>query len=151
MGEFNGLLLPYKRYYLTGAKVRPETPLYQVGPYEFNWLLHKKTLVEEFQEEMPPQLPCQIEIHTFADVHKYADTDNPRNLLGVIVHAFPIKTLGQKNTVRDLVIVNEEEKPLLLTLWNQFETEDDVGQNLANTIASGNIVLSMRIKVTTFN
>ncbi|CAA0811066.1 Unknown protein, partial [Striga hermonthica] len=68
-----------------------------------------------------------------------------------IVHAFPVKTLGKKNTVRDLAIVNEEEKPLLLTLWNQFETEDDVGQNMANTVASGNIVLSMRTKVSTFN
>ncbi|GER33908.1 replication factor A protein 1, partial [Striga asiatica] len=85
MKEFDDLLLPYKRYYLTGAKVRPETPLYQVGPYEFNWLLHKKTLVEEFEEEVPPQLPCQIEVHPYtenkANVAKlveegvYRDTD----------------------------------------------------------------------------
>ncbi|GER55565.1 replication protein A 70 kDa DNA-binding subunit [Striga asiatica] len=43
------------------------------------------------------------------------------------------------------------EKPVLLTLWNQFETEDDVGQHLANTVLAGNIILSMRIRVTTFN
>ncbi|GER32496.1 replication protein A 70 kDa DNA-binding subunit [Striga asiatica] len=43
------------------------------------------------------------------------------------------------------------EKPVLLTLWNQFETEDDIGQHLANTVAAGNIILSMRTRVTTFN
>ncbi|GER34166.1 NADH:ubiquinone oxidoreductaseintermediate-associated protein 30, partial [Striga asiatica] len=68
----------YRRYLFTDGEVRLETPLYQVGPYEFNWLLHKKTLVEEFEEEVPPPLPCQIEIHAFEDLHRYADTENPR-------------------------------------------------------------------------
>ncbi|GER29384.1 replication factor-A protein 1-related [Striga asiatica] len=50
MEEFDGMLLLHKRYYLTGAK-----------------------------EEVPPQLPCQIEVHPFVDLHKYADTENPRS------------------------------------------------------------------------
>ncbi|GER49321.1 serine--tRNA ligase [Striga asiatica] len=76
--EFAELLMPYKRYYLTGAKVRPEVPLYQVGDYKYNWLINTRTYAEEYQEAIPPQLPCLIDVHAFANIHKYADTDNPR-------------------------------------------------------------------------
>ncbi|GER30341.1 replication protein A 70 kDa DNA-binding subunit B [Striga asiatica] len=79
INEFDELLMPYKRYYLSGAKVRPEVPLYQVSDYKYNWLIVSGTNVEEYQESLPPQLPCHIDIHTFADIHKYADTDNPRS------------------------------------------------------------------------
>ncbi|GER43330.1 replication protein A 70 kDa DNA-binding subunit A [Striga asiatica] len=142
------LLMPYKRYYVSGEKVRPEIPLYQVGDYKYKWTLVKGTNVEEYEEPLPPQLPCSIEIHPFANLHKYADTENPRNLLAVVVRAFPIKTIGA-NTTRELIIVNKEMKPMLLTLWNQFET--DHGTTLANTIASANILLVMRSRVTTFH
>ncbi|GER33943.1 replication protein A 70 kDa DNA-binding subunit A [Striga asiatica] len=145
INEFDELLMPYKRYYLSGAKVWPEVPLYQVSDYKYNWLIVSGTNVEEDQESLPPQLPCHIDIHTFADIHKYADTDNPR----IVVHAFPVRNLGKNNKTRDLVIVNQEEKPMLLTLWNQFE--NDEGLHLANTVAAGNVLLAMRIKVTTFN
>ncbi|GER28242.1 replication protein A 70 kDa DNA-binding subunit B [Striga asiatica] len=118
------LLMPYKRYYVSGAKVRPEIPLYQVGDYKYKWTLVKGTNVEDYEEPMPPQLPCSIEIHQFANLHKYADTENPRNLLAVIVHAFPKRTVGT-NTTREVIVINEEMKPMILTLWNQFEKDDD--------------------------
>ncbi|CAA0816378.1 Unknown protein [Striga hermonthica] len=142
------LLMPYKRFYVSGARVRPEIPLYQVGDYKYKWNLVKGTNVEEYEEPLPPQLPCSIEIHPFANLHKYADTENPRSLLAVVVHAFPIKTVGS-NTTRELIVINEEMKPMLFTLWNQFNKDE--GETLANTIASANIVLAMRSKVSTFH
>ncbi|GER30848.1 replication protein A 70 kDa DNA-binding subunit, partial [Striga asiatica] len=48
--EFDELLMPYKRYYLSGAKVRPDVPLYQVSDYKYNWLIVLGTNVEEYQE-----------------------------------------------------------------------------------------------------
>ena len=40
-------------------------------------------------------------------------------------------------------------RPMLLTLWNEFEANE--GAQLANTIANNNIIIAMRVKVTTFN
>ncbi|GER47324.1 replication protein A 70 kDa DNA-binding subunit A [Striga asiatica] len=142
------LLMPYKRYYVSGAKVRPEIPLYQVGDYKYKCILVKGTNVEDYEEPLPPQLPCSIEIHPFAILHNYADTENPRSLLAVVVHAFPKRTVGA-NTTRELIVINEEMKPMILTLWNQFEKDD--GPTLTNNIAAANIVLAMRSRVTTFH
>ncbi|GER31307.1 replication protein A 70 kDa DNA-binding subunit B [Striga asiatica] len=86
------LLMPYKRYYVSGAKVRPEIPLYQVGDYKYKWTLVKGTNVEEYEEPLPPQLPCSIEIHPM--------------------------------------------KPMLLTLWNQFETDHGDNKSLWSATCS---------------
>ncbi|CAA0843264.1 Syntaxin-22 [Striga hermonthica] len=147
INEFKSLLLPYKRYYISGAIVRPENPVYQVGDYKYNWLLQMDTLVEEFTEPIPPQLPCQIDIHQFKDLHKFADTENYRNIIAVVVHAFPAKHLGD-TTARDIVLINQEKKPILLTLWNEFEAEN--GPQLSSSVATGNIVLAMMVRVSTF-
>ena len=37
---------------------------------------------------------------------------------------------------------------MALTLWNEFKQNE--GTLLANTIASGNVLIAMRLKVTTF-
>ncbi|GER24484.1 replication protein A 70 kDa DNA-binding subunit [Striga asiatica] len=97
INEFDELLMPYKRYYLSGAKVRPEVPFYQVSDYKYNWLIVSGTNVEEYQESLPPQLPCHMDIHTFADIHKYADTDNPRSeskLVGLAEKSNSFTTTG---------------------------------------------------------
>ncbi|GER35116.1 mitochondrial import inner membrane translocase [Striga asiatica] len=65
--------------YSVMERSKPHCTKLALTNYEFNWLLHKKTLVEEFQEKVSPPLPCQIEIHAFVDLNKYADTENPRS------------------------------------------------------------------------
>ncbi|GER28427.1 replication protein A 70 kDa DNA-binding subunit, partial [Striga asiatica] len=87
-----------------GQKARC-TKLYQVGPYEFNWLLHKKTLVEELQEEVPPPLSKSKFIRLW--------------------------------TCTNTQIQKTPEKMMLVN-------------NLANTVAAGNIILAMRTRVTTY-
>ncbi|CAA0823249.1 Unknown protein [Striga hermonthica] len=146
INQFTDMLLPYKRYYLTGI-APPEKASFKVGDYDYNWLLVNGTYAEDFMESIPPQFPCHIELHRFEDLHKFADTGHLKKLqayFGVVVHALPVKKSGENNTSRDLVIINEVKKPLLLTLWNQFETQE--GQQLETSMSAGNILLTMRVK-----
>ncbi|GER39455.1 replication protein A 70 kDa DNA-binding subunit B [Striga asiatica] len=161
--EFAKLLLPYKRYYLSGAKVRPEIPLYQVGDSRYNWLIVTRTHTEVYQESLPPQLLCKIDIHTFANIHKYADTENRRSEFIVQIHTTYHATLVYNFQVNNMhnSIPNfrfffphhllsgqdSREKPMLLTLWNQFE--EDKGAHLANTVSAGNTDSSHCLKRTT--
>ncbi|KAL3506844.1 hypothetical protein ACH5RR_032226, partial [Cinchona calisaya] len=63
----------------------------------------------------------------------------------VVVHAFPTKERRIGNsTTRDFVVVNEEKKNMLLTMWNEFEDID--GTKLADTIATVPLIIAMRIK-----
>ncbi|CAA0840024.1 Unknown protein, partial [Striga hermonthica] len=70
-------------------------------------------------------------------------------VMGIVVHALSPKDLSSKPNTKNLVIVNAENKPMILTLWNEYAHQE--GEQLANTVPTGNIVIAMRVRVTTFN
>ncbi|CAA0841939.1 Unknown protein [Striga hermonthica] len=142
-------IIQYKRYYVSGARVQPANPQFQISEYAFTWSLQKGTLVEPFPEKLPPQLPCKIQLQEYAKLRAFAETDHLQNVIGVVVHALPPKNLSAKSTTKELIIVNAENKPMILTLWNEFAKEE--GAQLASTLPTGNIIVAMRVRVTTFN
>ncbi|GER24948.1 ATP-dependent DNA helicase PIF1 [Striga asiatica] len=100
-------MVSYKRYNVSNAIVSPVDPRYQVSDYAYKWTLKKSTLMEAYEEPMPPQFPCHIEIQQFQNLYQFADTENLQNIMGVVVHALHVKGTGKSRT-RDIVIVNEE-------------------------------------------
>ncbi|CAA0842773.1 Unknown protein [Striga hermonthica] len=98
----------YKRYYVSGAGVQPANPLYQISDYAFTWTIQKGTLVEEYPEKLPPQLPCKIHLQEYGKLRMFAETETLQNVMGVVVHALPRKDVSSKSNTRDLVIVNAE-------------------------------------------
>ncbi|CAA0819352.1 Unknown protein, partial [Striga hermonthica] len=144
---FDDLLMPFKRYYVSNAAVKVVLPMYKIGSYPYSWTIKSKTPVEEIAEPIPPMLPCPIELTNFKHLFKYAETEIVQNVMGVVVHVFPLK--AGKNQTRDIVIVNEEKICMLLTLWSDYCLHE--GSQLANTMASCNVIVAMRVKVTTFN
>ncbi|XP_027168908.1 replication protein A 70 kDa DNA-binding subunit B-like isoform X1 [Coffea eugenioides] len=146
---FANLLQPFKRYYITGGTVKKQDAKYKVSDYQFSWVLHNKTLVEEYVEPNPPMLPCTFEFTKFEDLFRFADTENVQNLQAVVVTAFATKEQNNGCTTRDFIVVNEEKKPMLLTLWNEFEQNQ--GTQLANSIGNANVIIGMKLKITTFN
>ncbi|XP_071919621.1 replication protein A 70 kDa DNA-binding subunit B-like isoform X3 [Coffea arabica] len=93
-------------------------------------------------------LLCIFELTNFSDLHKYADSDN-LYIRGFVVHAFPVKQADPDCASRDIIIVNEEKKLMLMTLWNEFE--HDEGSKIADMISTAPLIIVLRVKVTTFN
>ncbi|XP_071906006.1 replication protein A 70 kDa DNA-binding subunit B-like [Coffea arabica] len=127
---FVGMLMPFRRYYISSAALQKAEPRYK------------------YVEQVPPVIPCHFELTAFENLFKFADTENLQNIQGIVMHAFPLREQGLDSTTRDLVVINQEKRPMLLILWNEFEANE--GAQLANTIAN-NIIIAMRVKVTTFN
>ena len=73
---FANLLQPFKRYYITGGTVKKQDAKYKISDYHFSWVIHNKTLVEEYVEPNPPMLPCTFEFTKFEDLFRFADTEN---------------------------------------------------------------------------
>ncbi|XP_071927541.1 replication protein A 70 kDa DNA-binding subunit B-like [Coffea arabica] len=143
------MLIPFRRYYISSAALRKAEPRYNVNDYLYSWVIHNITLVEEYVEQVPPVIPCHFELTAFENLFRFADIENLQNIQGIIVHVFPSRERSLDSTTRDLVVINQEKRPMLLTLWNEFEASE--GAQLANTIANNNIIIAMRVKVTTFN
>nr|XP_027076920.1 replication protein A 70 kDa DNA-binding subunit B-like [Coffea arabica] len=146
---FANLLQPFKRYYITGGTVKKQDAKYKISDYHFSWVIHNKTLVEEYVEPNPPMLPCTFEFTKFEDLFRFADTENVQSLQAIVITAFATKEQNNGSTTRDFIVMNEEKKPMLLTLWNEFEQNQ--GTQLANSIGNANVIIGMKLKITTFN
>ncbi|XP_027177835.1 replication protein A 70 kDa DNA-binding subunit B-like [Coffea eugenioides] len=112
-------------------------------------ILNYKTLIENYAEPVPPMLPCVFELTNFSDLHKYADSENLCNIRGFVIQALPVKQTDLDSSSRDIIVVNEEKKLMLMTLWNEFEYDE--GSKIADTISTAPLIIALRVKVTTFN
>lgn len=105
---FAGMLLPFRRYYISSASLRKSDLKYRVSDYPHSWVIHNRTLIEEYAEQAPPPIPCHIDLTEFKNLFRFADTENLQNVMAVVVHAFPPKEQGLDSTTRDFVLINEE-------------------------------------------
>ncbi|CAH1413861.1 unnamed protein product [Lactuca virosa] len=142
---FENTFKPYNRYQISNANLRLTEPRFQLDSYEFSWTLTKQTLIEPIEEQTPPPLPCQFHFTPFSELYKYAD------VRGVVIKCFPIQHVkkgSETSSKRDVIIVNEEKKLLILTLWNPIDEIE--GNALVKITNTGPLVFAMRVNVTTF-
>ncbi|CAI9298596.1 unnamed protein product [Lactuca saligna] len=141
----------YKCYRISNAKLIPTEPRYRLSSYEHSWSLTKHTLVEPQPELSPPPLPCLFTFTPFSQMFKYADAGNNQNVRGVVIKCFPSQQIDQgakTSSKRDVIIVNEEKKLLILTLWDSLN--DNEGKAIEELTQNGPMIFAIRVKVTTF-
>ncbi|CAH1412172.1 unnamed protein product [Lactuca virosa] len=117
----------YRRYRISNAFVIPCDPRYAVSLYEFSWVLNKRTLVQEHPDRNPVNLPCTFEFTPFTRLHEHAESDHLQNVRGIVVRCLPSYEEGSDLVSRrDVIIINEEKLPLVITLWNQFDEHEAI-------------------------
>ncbi|KAL7619166.1 hypothetical protein Lser_V15G01110 [Lactuca serriola] len=140
----------YRRYHISNAFVIPCDPRYAVSLYGFSWVLNKRTLVQEHPDRNPVNLPCTYEFKPFTRLHEHAESEHLQNVRGIVVRCLPSYEQGSDLVSRrDVVIINEEKLPLVITLWNQFDEHE--GNMLQSMQGPPPLFFGLRLKVTTFN
>ncbi|KAI3748723.1 hypothetical protein L6452_11999 [Arctium lappa] len=83
---------------------------------------------------------------------KHAETESHQNVQAIVVRCFPSEEQEHVSGVimkQDVVIVNGEKRPIILTSWNYFA--DNEGQILENLIYPPAMIFGLRLKVSSFN
>ncbi|XP_027113676.1 replication protein A 70 kDa DNA-binding subunit B-like isoform X1 [Coffea arabica] len=147
------VLVPFKKYRVSKARVYeiPDSSL-SVGSYRFYWVLTNDTVIDELIEIDPPKLPCYFRLRSIASCDAVADTENFIDIMGIVLCAFPAREVyfeGGPSVARDYVIVNYELRPVILTLWNEFEAIE--GADIMANIAQNPVLICIRLRVTTDN
>ena len=73
---FAGMLMPFRRYYISSAALRKAESRYKVSDYPYSWVIHNRTLVEEYVVQVPPAIPCHFELTESENLFRFADTEN---------------------------------------------------------------------------
>ncbi|XP_071917203.1 replication protein A 70 kDa DNA-binding subunit B-like [Coffea arabica] len=121
----DGRLLPFRNYYISNAEVREIPDLVGTGLYSFYWVIKEGTAIEEAAGSGELALPFYFELRSFQYFHFVADTDVFINVMGVVIHALPPRDVyfeGSKRYGRDYIIVDHCKRPVLLTLWDDYES-----------------------------
>ncbi|XP_071923554.1 uncharacterized protein [Coffea arabica] len=74
------------------------------------------------------------------------------DVMGIVVHAFPAQDVYMEGTMRhgrDYVIVDHSKRPILLTLWEDFESIE--GCVIDEAMPTMPIIIAMRVRVLTEN
>ncbi|CAA0807647.1 Unknown protein [Striga hermonthica] len=143
------LLIPFKWFYISGAILARQVQRNSVNDNGFTWIITPRTIIQPSEPIVPSHLAVDIEARDFIDLHTFADNKVCHNVFAVVVHAFPAKQIGTTLLARDIILINNEKIPIVLTLWNEFAQRE--GNQLANNIAQANVIIAMRVKVTTLN
>ena len=74
VARIEGLLVPFKKYYIGGASVeevpRPASP----DLYRFFWIINRDTLIKEIFETGTPSLPPYFDLTPFTSFQHLADS-----------------------------------------------------------------------------
>ncbi|XP_027120641.1 replication protein A 70 kDa DNA-binding subunit B-like [Coffea arabica] len=146
------LLVPFKKYYISGAFVSPPNPHTTITEYPFHFVATEDTLIQEIPETGQPSLPLHFQLHSFSAFAVIADTDELINVMGIVLHALPVKTITSEGTTsiaRDYVIADQDMRPFILTLKNDFEENN--GPAIAAAENHFPVIIAIRMKVTTQN
>nr|XP_027069842.1 replication protein A 70 kDa DNA-binding subunit B-like isoform X2 [Coffea arabica] len=148
--QLAGLLLPLKKYYISGAIVHQLHDGSTPTEYPFYWIVTQATSIREIEELDYPSLPLHFRLYPFTMLDAVADTEQLITIMAVILHALPNKIIpveGAPCVLRDYVIANEDMKPLILTLRGEFE--EIYGPTIAAAKDPFPVIIAIRVKATT--
>ncbi|CAI9094065.1 OLC1v1029721C1 [Oldenlandia corymbosa var. corymbosa] len=75
---------------------------------------------------------------------------NASTFEALVIQVLPPKTQGKNNTTsRDIVVINQEKCPMIITLWNDFHLDE--GQTIAQMVNTTPTLLCFKLRASTFN
>ncbi|XP_075503734.1 replication factor A protein 1-like [Primulina tabacum] len=149
--QLDKLLQLYKTYYIENTKIKEITsnaPVFAAAKHQM--LLSRSTYIRLANEEEQLPIDHAYRLTSFAQCPELADVPTKQiNLLCSVVHVFPPRFVEKtKRNLQEFVIVNEERRPLILTLWEEFLQikAPFLTQNVHTLL----VILGMRLSVNTF-
>ncbi|XP_042971311.1 replication protein A 70 kDa DNA-binding subunit B-like [Carya illinoinensis] len=148
----NDTLYIYQSYYIANALVRTMDPRHQRGPYQFQWTINSKTIVEEIEEDEPALRPPEYNLVPLNELGVHIDTDAEIDILALAIHMNPpneVNTNHGKSLIQEIYLIDPGLKLLRLTMWNRFV--HDECHEISDLILAKPIILGTRIKVSSYN
>ncbi|XP_071916721.1 replication protein A 70 kDa DNA-binding subunit B-like isoform X2 [Coffea arabica] len=146
----DGLLLPFRKYYISNAEIRRLAELPPDCFYPFYWVINSDTSIREATDVGLPVLPFYFGLRSYDSLHFVADTNNLINIMGVVVNSLPARDVyveGILRRERDIIIVDQGKRPIILTLFGDYESIE--GRAIENLMHAMPIIIAIRVRVTT--
>ncbi|XP_028126335.1 replication protein A 70 kDa DNA-binding subunit B-like isoform X2 [Camellia sinensis] len=152
--QFQDTFKVFNSYYVSNAVVKLLQEKYRITPqsWQWQWTITASTLirdVENSNEDNNAPTYHFVPFNEFSD-HLGNETSSI-DILAAVIQIKPPKTITTENgttTAQEIVLINEELMPIVLTLWGQFVTNE--GERLQAIAQSFPTLIAIRLKVSSF-
>lgn len=148
----------YSTYIVSNALVSRANQFFNVPDerYRFVWSINRKTLIQEVDndDQLDLQPSSDMDTKPFGQLYDYKSKRQAINIIGVVISKLPREFIVTNRTgqqkANDFVIVDEELKPIIFTMWGNFTVYQ--GVEIDKELQSGDypVVLGRRITVTPY-
>ncbi|KAL5555054.1 hypothetical protein UlMin_037290 [Ulmus minor] len=150
--KFSDVLTLYKTYYISNVVVKTILPQHRIANNDYQWHINSKTVVEEVTGECSSISVSPYNFVLFLEFSKYINSDVYVDVIGVVIDAHPIReipTVNGPQRIQELVLVDQQLIPKILTMWDQFIENESA--TIVKNIKSKPIIAAYRIRIVSFN
>ncbi|XP_071916267.1 replication protein A 70 kDa DNA-binding subunit B-like [Coffea arabica] len=155
VARIDGLLVPFKKYFISDAAVDEIPRPAPSDLYRFFWVINSATMIKEVFEPETPILPLFFDLTPFTSFQHFADSQISINMMGVVLHTLPVKESRPEVpsvVSRDYVVADQSNMPIILTLIHEIESGE--GGSIVNAMRSTEskpVIIGIRVRVKTDN
>ncbi|KAL2925157.1 Replication protein A 70 kDa DNA-binding subunit B [Bienertia sinuspersici] len=142
-------------YYISNAMVKPIAEKHRIVNHPYQWIISTRTPVSEIPECEAKEnlIAAPLSLVPFCELEKYIDSASQvvslTNIVAAAIVSFPLKTLKSGTAFQEVLLIDQELKPKILTLWNEFASNE--GEKISQIIQRQPIIVGMRLKVVSFS
>ncbi|KAL2894289.1 Replication protein A 70 kDa DNA-binding subunit B [Bienertia sinuspersici] len=128
-------------YYISNAMVKPIVEKHRIVNHPYQWIISTRTPVSEIPKSETKEnlITTPFSLVPFYELKKiwtrYLLTIvSLTDIVAASIVSFPLKTLKSGTTFQEVLLIDQELKPKILTLWNEFASNE--GEKISITLAT---------------
>ncbi|KAL0291749.1 UNVERIFIED_CONTAM: hypothetical protein Scaly_2621600 [Sesamum calycinum] len=152
MSLMEDVLQLQETYYISNAKVTFVEPKYRMVPNMYQWIISRTTVIRRVIDDSLPKELGAPEFKKFVDIPLFLGSNSLIDVLAIVVDKLEQRSINTKygmSTIQEFVIVNDERKPMILTLWNEVVSTE--GAAILAAADKMPIIAATRLHVTDYH
>ncbi|CAL5358466.1 unnamed protein product [Camellia sinensis] len=153
--QFQDTFKVFNSYYVSNAAVKLLQEKYRITPqsWQWQWTITASTLIRDVENNNEDNNAPTYHFVPFNEFSNHLGNETSSiDILAAVVQIKPPKTITTENgttIAQEIVLINEELMPIVLTLWGQFVTnEGEILQTIAQSFPT---LIAVRLKVSSFH
>ncbi|XP_031126940.1 replication protein A 70 kDa DNA-binding subunit A-like [Ipomoea triloba] len=147
----------YCTYTISNASVKPAREFINLPDPNYGnlWNITRRTMIEDVVagDEININESVQPHITPFSDFYACLSSRQLINVLAIVICKLPrqcITTRNGQQNINEFVIINEESKPVIITLWGNFVMTEGIQIDLQLSQGKFPIVIAQGVNVNAF-
>ncbi|XP_019150695.1 PREDICTED: replication protein A 70 kDa DNA-binding subunit B-like [Ipomoea nil] len=138
---YDSTLKTNKWYIISSAIVKPAQTNYRVldNKYKYTWILNAQTSIQTSDNADTPLPTIEQSYTPFSEFYECMKKSQEISIVGIVIDKLAkefISTMNGKQKINDFIVVDENLKPIILTMWGEYA--DKEGSLITREIEAGN-------------